>query len=246
MDLTEVEFEDVTVDAGCSRRLSIAGLPPGSRPVWFEVPDELADSFVVTDVRVGLNSQLATAAVPAALFARGAPLDELLMDAVSSPLDDLSITVSNVGPESLSFVCRPMFSDDDARLARYRRARVLGLGVTSVAPGVPTSVIVQPSKKMIPDRIFIPRRVLEKVDVEGVEVHDFDVDGKVFGLLEAVPLHYLSRENLKGDGVFHLGSSRSVGPRECFTVKFRNKTDSPVNVMGAILGGDPLPPGGPT
>jgi hypothetical protein len=241
VDLSELSFRVMTVDAGCSGTFGIADLPVGAAPVWFEVPDELADSFVFTRVLVGLDSQLAsTAAVPASLFARGAPLDELLMDAVRAPHRSLEVSVTNLSSRPLPFACSPIFSDEDSRLARYRRARVLGLGVSTIEPLGAMNVVVEPQRRFVPDRIFVPRGILEKVEVEGVEVHDFDVEGRVFGLLEAVPPRYLTRENLEGDGVLHLGPSRSVGPRECLTVKFRNRTDSPVDVAGAVLGGEPL------
>jgi hypothetical protein len=241
MDLSDLSFKELVIDAGCSGTFKISDLPAGAVPVWFDVPDELADSFVFTRVLVGLNSQLSsTAAVPAALFARGAPLDELLVDSVRTPHRSLEISVTNLSSRPMPFACSPIFSDEDSRLARYRRARVVGLGVSTIAPLGNLNVVVEPQLRFVPDRLFVPRAVLERVDVEGLEVREFDVARSAYRLIEAVPPRYLTREKLEGDGVFHLGPSRSVGPRECLTVIFRNRTDSPVDVAGAVLGGDPL------
>lgn len=241
MDLRDVSFMESVVEPGCSVQLTMLDLPAGAVPTWLEVPDELADHFVVTDLRVGLDSQLcSTGAVPAALFARGAPRDELLLDPVRSPRDSLSVAVTNLGPGRMAFSCRPIFSDD-SRLARYGRARVVGLGVSWIAPLGSMNVNVEPQRRFVPDRLFVPRSVLERVDVEGVDVFNFDLDKGSYDLVETVSPGQLTRESLLGDGLFHLSPGRSVGPRECLTVRFRNRTDAPVDVLGVVLGADPLP-----
>jgi hypothetical protein len=252
MNLSDVRFKEVLVAAGCSARLKLTDLPVGATPVWFEVPDEVADDFAVADVWVGLDSQLvSTGSVPASLFARGAPRDELLMDSIatshnylSTDVAHLSIDVTNLSSKSLPFTCRATFSDDSARLARYRRARLAGLGVSRVSPLGSLVVAVQPMVPMAPDRLFVPRRVLEHVDVEGLDVcswSDWRSSVGRYGVVDSVPSECLRRSSLEEDGVFHLGRLRRVGPGECFIARFKNRTNAFVNVCGAILGGVPLP-----
>jgi len=242
MDLRELSFREVVVGDGCSASITINDLPVGATPVWFEIPDELAGHMLITDVKVGRDSQFgSTAAVPGALFARRSPRDEFLMDTVKSPDNSLSISVSNLGRDPLPFLCRPVFSDDSTRLARYRRARLVGLGAARISPFGSLVVNVQPSVALDPDRIFVPREILGYVDVESIEVHRWrDGEGPA-ELLDFAPAEQLRREHLEGDGIFRLSMLRSVGPGECFAVRFKNRTETEVVVTGAILGGRPLP-----
>jgi len=242
MSLHEVRFASPTLGPRCSANIVIEDLPQGAVPVWLEVPDDLAGDFVVTDVKVGLDSQLCAAAVPASLFARGAPRDELLLDPVREPRGSLTISLANLSSRRAFLEGRVVFSSEDSRLARYRRARLVGLGVLHVAPQGLATLTVQPMWELVPDRFFVPRPVLEKVDVVSLRVFTW-VDGVGAGeLLDVVSPEYLSRENLAGDGCFSfdLGKHREVNPRKCLVAHFRNRTDSPATVTGAVLGGVPL------
>jgi hypothetical protein len=241
MDLSDVKFRDSYVEAGCSVTSAVMDLPAGVTPVWLEVPDELSGDLVVTRFRVGHECQLAsTEAVPLELFSRGAPRDELLMDPVDLYSGRVEVSVSNLSSEKRLFSCRLVLSDDSTRLARYRRARLVGLGVTRISPLGSLSVVVQPQAPLDPDRLFVPRSVLDRVDVEGVEVHRWSDEGGADELLDSASPEYLRRSNLEGDGLFRLSRLRSVGPGECLVVKFRNRTDSEVLVRGAVLGGVPV------
>jgi hypothetical protein len=242
MDLSDVKFQDTYVEAGCNVTSAVTGLPAGVTPVWLEVPDELSGDLVVTRIRVGHKCQLnSTGAVPLELFSRGAPRDELLVDPVDLHTGILDVSVSNLSSEKRLFSCRLVLSDDSTRLARYRRASLVGLGASKISPLGSLNVIVQPQAPLDPDRLFVPRGVLDRVDVEGVEAHKWSDERGADGLLDSTSPEYCRRSNLEKDGIFHLDRLRSVGPGECLVVKFRNRTSSEVLVRGAILGGRPLP-----
>jgi hypothetical protein len=242
MNLSDVNFQECYVEAGCDVTSAVTGLPAGVTPVWLEVPDELSGDLVVTRIRVGRNCQLnSTGAVPLELFSRAAPRDELLMDPVDLYSGSLDVSVSNLSSERRLFSCRLVLSDDSTRLARYQRARLVGLGASRVSPLGTLNVIVQPQASLVPDRLFVPSSVLDKVDVEGVDVHRwFEGQGPHERLDSASP-EYFARSNLERDGLFHLSRIRSVGPEACLVVRFKNRTDAEVLVTGAILGGSPFP-----
>ena len=90
------EFPEATVPAGISTYLFIQAKDPFT-PESFSMPEDIARNFLITDIKVGANSQfISTGCIPALLFSDKAIVENLR-------LDHLSIQVKNISDTSCNF-----------------------------------------------------------------------------------------------------------------------------------------------
>jgi hypothetical protein len=208
-------------------------------PTWFEIPDEVAEGLVVTDLKVGrVSQQISTGAFPAELFASTSPRDELLLYSVGIVYNSIMMSVANLTDRDIPFECCYYFDDPMRRLARYQRALVCGLGVTKIAPLGSARVVVQPEVVFSPDRLFVPRSSLEKLVVDRLEMCSWSpATGAMFNSVRiGVSSSDLHPDNLRQDSVFRRTPWFGIGPAFCFVLHVRNLADEAVNFTGAILG----------
>lgn len=236
--IEDLKFTEVSADPGRSVRATIYP-ESGCQPVWFRVPAALADAFVVTNLRINRKCQLGSAgAVPASLFSDSAPGDELLLDWVEAG-QPLEITATNISSQNMPFHCRPIFKEPGERLARYRRARVVGLGVTLVPPEGTVRIVVQPQLELVPDRLHVSPDVLDNLVVRNLEVRTWREGEGADGYLSRVWPGRLSTDYLREGGWFPHLSGIVVGPGRCLVVHVENKTQVPATFTGAVLGAEP-------
>lgn len=233
-------FPTVQVPARCSATTSIAWMNRFQEPVWVVVRDDSAPHFLVDDLVVFQDSQLcSTGRVPASLFAEGSPRDELLLNPATG-VNKLTLTVTNASDQARTFEALALMSRVGGRLARYRRALVAGLGCTRIGPLGSLRLVVQPNRAISPDRLFVPRDLLARVDCTVMEVREWLPAGGDGRLVDYVDSRYLTRENLAGDGCVVTRSREPVGPEQCLVLRFENRIAEALDVTGAVLGGAPV------
>jgi len=146
------------------------------------VPPEIADAFLVADIRVGKNSQLiSSSCLPASFFARSRP--PMAFDRVPRGCA-LTVVVTNVwkGEMLFSFSARGQAVRSDAPVSLDNSRRFLGLGNTLVPAHGEATIRVQPQVAFKPDALALSR------NLEGFfEVADLRVVGEsVFDVLKPV------------------------------------------------------------
>jgi len=151
---------------GCtSANITLDGsdLPKPFRVDSVRIPDEVARHFLVTDVKVGRNSQLlSVGAVPAAVFSESSWVQQPDLDVLREG-DSLTLSVtcvSEVDQEFSAEVSGRQVQSGEA-LLRARRRMVLGLGSTSVRSGQWANICVQPQCPFRPDGLVIPSFVAQ-------------------------------------------------------------------------------------
>jgi hypothetical protein len=140
------------------------------------VPDEVASGFFVTDIKVGRNSQLVSVgAVPADYFARCGATEDLLFDSLSRGMT-MYVCVTNMTAEAKKFsghLRGELLPDRHDRSCPYKRI-ILGLGHTIVAAHSLAKIAVQAQVVCKPDKVVIPRHLLDGFKVKALRVAGFD------------------------------------------------------------------------
>jgi len=239
------DFEPTLVRGSGSARITMDGIPDDLVPVWFEIPDDVASKFLVAGIESGKGNQLiSTGCLPAELFARSSPRDELLLDGSTVTQHAISIDVVNLTDEDRVFSGRPVLARVDRahppsrRLDNARRAIVCGLGHTLVKSYGSARVVVQPNAVFFPDRLFVPRSSIDSLLIEKIEVCRWSIgDGPIFShVLTGVSSSDLHPDNLRRDGCFESTPRIGVDSKFCFVLSVRNLSGRSAAFTGAILG----------
>ena len=180
------------------------------------IPEEIADAFLVTDIKVGKSSQLVSSpCLPASFFARSRP--PLAFDLVPRG-GALYLTVTNVwkGDMPFSFSARGKARKDEKLIPGASRRVLLGLGSTLVPAQGRATVRVQTQLPFKPDMLAVPRNLEGFLKVEDLRV----VGASVFDDLEpvkeedgravATEWNFPSRRMRAGDWLVVEVKSRSV------------------------------------
>ena len=185
-----------------------------------------ARNFLITDIKVGRNSQfVAPGAVPASFFARRGMIDKLLFDKLPRGMK-MSVCATNMDVDPKTFVATLIgMLDDDGPLGSYPNVEtcpydriVLGLGHTIVPANSTSKITVQPQVVCKTDHLVIPTEVLDGMRVKSVRARGEDVllaelkDGEA---------------DLKGS-LLHIA--------DWFCVEVANLTDKPKAFYGAVGG----------
>lgn len=212
------------------------------KPLRIVIPDEVARSFLISDVKVGINSQLMSGApFPAALFSTTARVEQFAFDVIPSGRY-LSVSVINITDEEQAFTCdvygrlataADVFKQDEGLDLGYRRS-LLGLGYTVVKAGMSANVNVQPHVLFQPERLVIPLGLSEGLVVEGVKVVEGgDPRCRLGDTLSSRPASSFSESS---EGLIELRPSRAVSTRDFISVNVSNRFDRKVGFCGAIVG----------
>lgn len=215
------------------------------RPTQIVIPNDVAPHFLVTDVKVGRNSQfLSAACVPASFFAESSPRDDLLFE-ILQPGMMLALSVTNISDVSREFRCT--VRGQAAASPHDGCGSLCGLGYTEIPPGESASINTQSQVVFAPDRLFIPRDVLEKTTIHRIS----KLNAYVVESLQPVPRPILNpnpqrtadvpsseltRENLLGDGCFRLQPNPIVTCNDLVVIDVTNDSKEPLWFCGALVG----------
>ena len=205
-------------------------------PTWIDIPEDVAPHFVVTDVKVGMNSQLvSTGCVPATFFTKRARRKDLLLDLLPSDLNFiLSVTNITGSDQKFSFVLHgaPVPADHRRSLRDSALEAVLGLGLTLVKPGEHATINVEPQLVFSPRRLHLPPDVLESF-----EVHEL-VKLPMLGALPSsrVSSHYLKTDRLRQNGIIDLWPDPRTRPSQYLSLMVTNHAGRTLGFRGALAG----------
>jgi hypothetical protein len=152
--------------------LDASDLPKPFRVDAIRIPDEVAGHFLVTDVKVGKNSQLLTVgAVPAAVFSESSRVLQPELDVLHEG-DSLTLSVTCASIEDQVFSAEVLGHQvqPGEALLRARRRMVLGLGRTLVQPGQWARIDVQPQCPFRPDGLVVPTKVAKHFKIVDFKV----------------------------------------------------------------------------
>lgn len=218
-----------------------------------EISEECHPHFVVTDVKVGRNSQLYSCkCLPASLFvkSRGRPY----MFAFDRVLTGQSIYVSLTNITTKDQVVRVYAegypvktAGPGAGVALYGGPRfgICGLGHTVIPARSTVDVESWSQVRYAPSVLHVPPHLLGQVEIVKVVkrfAYVLDHDGKpvpnpdVASYHDKVPEQMLSADNLARGGVVKFRLEPIVTLAEKVFVSVQNLTDRPVAFTGALLG----------
>jgi hypothetical protein len=245
--MTSYPLPECRIEPRCN--YNVFTRPSTSRPflpLWFTIPDEIADDLLVTDVRVGRRSQLiSTGCVPAGLFAESAARDAdgQLVDVLQLPVVEtnqfVSLSLTNATDRPVSFRGSVVGCDPEHAPDRPR-SLLMGCGYYENGPSAPGrydrsidshNVRIVPQVRLRPHKLYVPASVLEGVVIRAVttEVDPGETLSKVASeSVDRISIH--SRENI----VFE--PDPTVPPGRFVRIEMINQTGEPRWFGAAILG----------
>jgi hypothetical protein len=223
------------IDVAANTAACIISLPvsPGKAfyPEWVIVPDDVAEQFMIDDVKVGKNSQLGAAPnFPATLFAESAAPDRLACDHIQGD-HRLVLQVTNVSDRAARWRGKVAGRHEPLPDNVTPRGVILGFGQTEIPAGSLAQLSVRSQVDMRPRRLHVPRYLLDSVSVEGLYV------GPYLDLPQGskAPLSALTRENLLDRGQVAFEPCDRVGISSFVAVSVMNKTQRPLTFTAALV-----------
>ena len=219
-------------------------------PSWLSIPDEVARHLLVTDVKVGKNSQnVSGGCVPASLFAesRVPPVgSRLLLDTMVTAHLELRVSITNTSDEPVRLSGQVLGTHDDSGASLG--LLLLGLGHNLVAPGK-FRLSVQPQVTISPVRLFVPDHLLQHFTVLSVSCRSYSHGCKTSRGVEScdggqppssVPTTSLVPSNLRGPGEVRLVPLPTVRASDFLDLVLVNESREARWFSGAVLGtGEP-------
>jgi hypothetical protein len=225
---------------------------PGTRepftPAWFLIPDEAARHLLVTDIKVGKNSQNASCAcVPASLFSKAAwrgLLGGCLRMVQLRDGMEIRLSLTNTSTEQVRFAGEVVGYHGDEP-PPGQRLYLCGLGHNLVQPGGSFRLSVQPQVSLSPRRLFVPDDVLSHFVVRRAEVlpssHGYRDDQGCHAAggipaVAAVPPRMLTRRSLRAGGEVRFVPASTLQPSAFICLDVVNESGEPQWFGGAMLG----------
>ena len=239
---TRFELPTITAGHNCDATTLLI-LPPEAcpfTPTGLVIPDDVAPHFLITDIKVGKNSQLmSVGAVPASLFAKSAPRHNLAMDLA----DDRSafvISATNISEKARNFRCSVEgISAIPASVGPEIPGpylHVVGFGCTLVQGGcgyTTAHINVEPQIAIVPQWLHVPPHVLEHFEIDAVFVH-YRLDSS--SKRSSVPEHLLAKPQLGRSGAICLVPDPVAPLHQFITISVTNTDAQSRNFEAAILG----------
>lgn len=248
---TRYPLPECVVPPGSSAEVftSLPSMSGPFRPSWFCIPAEVAQHLIVTDIKVGKNSQfVAATCLPASLFASPAA-SYLRMDCLQGSME-LRMSISNMTANPVKFSGEVIGHHADADDSMDPGALyICGLGYSLVEEVL--DLRVQSQLDLKPRRLFVPDHVLEHLDVSSACVRPYvhgsrthaqgnrteevvhSSDGPV---VSVVGDHMLRGENLRDRGEIRLDPVHVVPASSFICLRVVNRSKKPQWFSGAILG----------
>lgn len=215
-------------------------------PTWVAIPDEMARHFLVTDIKIGKNSQLvSTGCLPASLF------DESMSKRIN--LEDIGLSIEHLVPNSTRDTFRISVTNASNNsqtitidiYGRYIGDRphniefkyALGLGSTLITHNGSANIHVQPQRNFIPSHLFVPSHVLDGIVVD--ELYTDHLGEKMPTRRSYVMPATLLEDRLRQNGHITLSPQSIVETSQFVTLAVTNHSPSKQYFTGAILGSIP-------
>lgn len=227
--LERIEVGEVVVPGRGSASVQVVSEKGPFQILNMVVDAEVARDFLVTDVKVGKNSQLvSTGAIHASYFAQRGEREDLMFNVLQRG-GMMTIDVQNASEEPRTFaatlrgILEPKGEGRWARPVRLPKGRyAVGFGSTLVRSRTGAKVYVQPQVELAPDCLIVPPETLESFKI---------VDLRVVGKSVVCPRLGLGQEvgprgevDVDRPGEFDFAaSSTKVG--DWVTVEVLNETD---------------------
>jgi hypothetical protein len=227
------DLPEVVVTSKCSANIVSKLLGPGChfRPEGFLIPDDAAEHLLITDVKVGKNSQFyGTGAIPAGLFAESAPEAMMRMEPLG-PNMSIVLSLINVSDHDVTFrgqVRGETTHENDELLGRCDSI-ILGLGSYQVAGRGKATINVESIVELTPYRLYVPPSTTLEIE---------SLASKSYLNTESasrVPAAQLSRENLASGGLVRLDPEPTVLAQTYISITVVNRAEKPESFCGAIL-----------
>jgi len=199
-------------------------------PVGLEVDPDVGPSLMVSDLRVGKNSQLASCkCLPASLFTLSPPV-ALRCDKIPPGLH-FSVHLTCVGLDGVEF--RGSLLAADPATPVPGETMVVGFGYTEVGAGQTVEVVTHPMVNFRVERLHVPPHLL------GVFRVDSLFQGRYLDVVQksrVTDVRQLDRDNLSRGGAVDLYPTPDVGPGCPVTAKVTNTSGTTQYFGGALLG----------
>ncbi len=219
------EVGTIQLDPSCSGTVLSPPTSPGTvfYPSGFLIFGD-TDDVVVTDIKVGRNSQIySTGVVPASFFTKFAHQLDLRFDPVGRS-NVISISFQNVGSKSVVLKVLVVCGQQPSPAPLV----VLGLGLTKLTDSL--RLCIEPMMPIMPELLYVPGGLLEEIEINRVQC------GPYLNLKEGseVPDSQLCKDNLKADGNIRLEPYRAVGNGAYLAITTTNLSNKDLRFCGAV------------
>jgi hypothetical protein len=230
--LARYKLPSVHIKGGTSAVIHTDPVSPGGQvwPVGLEIDAEVAPHFVVTDLRVGKNSQLISCeCLPASLFTLSPPVD-LRCDKIPPGLR-FSVHLTCVGLDGVEFRGKLLATSSPDSVPR--NTWVVGFGYTEVKAGQTVEVVARPMVDIRLTRLHVPPHLL------GVFRVDALFQGRYLDVEQAsrvTDVRQLDAGNLSRGGEIDVSPSPVVGVGQPVTARVTNTSETLQYFCAALLG----------
>jgi len=176
-----IVIESLVVPSNCSVNIQLISERGPFRADRILLPAEVEGHFVLTDFKVGKNSQFVSpAAIPASFFVEEVEGDDRFLATDILPRGGImTLSVTNVSGEPRSFAGKIVGelvpqSFDEKPLTTNNRLVVMGLGITDLST-MTASIVMQVRVPVLVDRLTLEREVAGNVVVKDLRIAGLSV-----------------------------------------------------------------------
>lgn len=233
---------EFTIHAHQSANVS-TGLPTVDgpfKPTWFHIPENVARHLLITDIKVGRNSQLiSTTCLPASIFSSNRT-EKLHTETLLPNRMYITLSITNTSSEAVDFSGEVIGNEPPNN--REDELYVLGLGHILVKENLALSV--QSQVPMSPALLYVPETIIEEVEIENVVVRPYthsyqissgDVVETDCPFVSGVPTKMLLNNHQSYRSIL-LEPKNLLNASDFLVLKIHNKSKNPLYFTGAILG----------
>jgi len=205
------------------------------RPCQLSIPDEVAEHFLITDIKVGRYSQMIGAScLPASAFAASARAEEIYCDwCREGEYVTVSVTCTSSDAQKISVLLRGREPGAESALAPGQRRTLAGLGHTIVRAKESAIVRVVEQEPFAVDRLIVPAEIREHFDLVGLQAKDRQEKRAVSIAAPFGPLRYYDPMS---EGRVCMIPPRPVDPGDAIELEVRNVSPQSRAFYGALGG----------
>jgi hypothetical protein len=161
----EIADDTVMVPACSSMNLAIKAHRK-SYPLRLVIPHDIAENFLITDIKCGgLSQMIATGAVPALVFSTRAFPETLFFDPIEKG-DFMIVSVTNQSRVGRAFSC--LVQAEKVRAKRKVARQIVGCGSTLVDANGTVNIRVAPQWAFRPDRLVVPSTIRKFFRIDNI------------------------------------------------------------------------------
>jgi len=232
-DESTVELECCPIVAkGCS---SVNVSFYSSEPLRIEqliIPRERVADFLITDIKVGKDSQfIGTGCLPASVFSSGAILEPISGLPLLMPDRSVVLSVTNQAASEKVFMATLRCSRLGKTIFPGRGWGLLGLGSTLVVAGGSARIHVQSTAVFHIDRLIVPSSICDSFQVIEIEV-----GSPGFSVSRTEKVNPASGESFAETSSGQLKFKKALMPGAWLSIYVKNVSSRAENFQGAFAG----------